>query len=106
MPGFTIIPDEERDLSRYRRSNSNNQESKPQDSKPSVDSSIEEFKNEIDEVVRQFRKDNEEADLRMRKAFEEADKVYENTTRSIRTKYPELENLRPKYPDLNFYLGM
>ncbi len=101
MPGFTIIPNEERDLSRYRRSNSNNQESKP-----SVDSSVEEYKREIDEMVRQFKSENREADLRMQKAFEEADKVYENTTRSIHTKYPELENLRSKYPDLNFYLGI
>lgn len=101
MPGFTIIPNEERDLSRYR---SNQAES----SKSSFNNSskIEEFKNEIDEVVQQFRLDNAKSELRMRKAFEEADRKYEDTTRSVRSKYPDLENLRSKYPDLNFYLGM
>ena len=50
MPGFTIIPNEERDLSRYRRSSNIKQEKESNNS-----SKIEEFKNEIDEVVRQFR---------------------------------------------------
>ena len=103
MPGFTIIPNEERDLSRYHRSNSNIQQ---EEYNNNSSSKIEEFKNEIDELVRQFRKDNEEADLEMRKAFEETDRKYEDATRSIRSKYPDLENLRSKYPDLDFYLGI
>ena len=103
MPGFEIIPNEKRDLTRYRRSNQTSQESSKSSNNSSI---IEEFKNEIDEVVRQFREDNKDADLRMRKAFEEADREYEDATRSIRSKYPDLENLRSKYPDLNFYLGI
>lgn len=104
MPGFEIIPNEKRDLSRYHRSSQVSQESSKSSSNNS--SKIEEFKNEIDEVVRQFQLDNAESELRTRKAFEEADRKYEDATRSVRSKYPELENLRSKYPDLNFYLGI
>ena len=87
MPGFEIIPNDKRDLTRYHRSNQTSQES----SKLSNNSSkIEEFKNEIDEVVRQFQLDNVESELRMRKAFEEADRKYEEATRSVRSKYPDL----------------
>lgn len=98
MPGFTIIPNEERDLSRYRHSSQASQES----SKLSFNNSskIEEFKNEINEVVQQFRLDNAESELRMKKEFEEADRKYEDATRSVRSKYPNLENLRSKYPGM------
>ncbi len=81
-----MVPDEERDLSRYH----NNQESKPQDSKSSKNSSskFEEIMKELDEGLRLRDLEDKKEEEKMRKRFEEIHLEYKNTLKKIRSKYP------------------
>ena len=87
MPGFEIIPDEERDLSRYHRSITTTPttvETKKEISEEEKAKAIKEFEEALQKIIKKDR----EADKKMREEFARADREYEKKKEEAKRLYP------------------